>query len=85
MNVSFWAVAIGQELFVRKDVAARHRIRARPRREQDGHEKSVLFGILPYGGALKAVDGRGVDVVQDDLLGVALGQSIMWLEKENCR
>ena len=81
----FPAITIGQKAPVGDDIPARHRIRARPRTKQEGFEKRVLFGILLYSWALKAIDGRDTHSVQDHLLGVLRGQSVMGLEEENRR
>ena len=78
-------VVVGQEVLVLEDAAARHWVGARPRREHDGFQQRVLLGVLFHSGALKAIDGRDADVVEDDLLGVAPGESIMRLEEEDRR
>ena len=76
-------IVIGYEVFVVEDAAARHGVGARPRSEQYGFEQRVLFGVLVDSGALKAIDGRDADVVENQLLRVAPGQSVAWLEEED--
>ena len=78
-------VAIGEESSEVDDVAARHGLRACPWREQDSLEQRVLFRILFHSGALEAVDGRNIDVDEDDLLRVRLGKGIVGVEGEDCR
>jgi hypothetical protein len=76
-------VVIGQEVLVLEDAAARHGVSARPRNEQDAFEEGILFGVLLDSGALKAIDGRDVDVVENQLLRVASRQSVVWLEEKD--
>ena len=63
-------------MFVVEDAAARHGVGARPRSEHYGFEQRVLFGVLLDNGALKAIDGRDADVVENQLLRVASGQCV---------
>ena len=70
-------------MFVIEDAAAHHGVGARPRSEQYGFEQRVLFGLLLDSGALTAIDGRDADVVENHLLRVASGQSVVWLEEED--
>ena len=66
-------IVIGSEVFELEDDAARHGVGARPRSDQYGFEQRMLCGVLLDSGALKAIDGRDADVVENQLLRVAAG------------
>ena len=76
-------VVVGQKVAVIGDTAACHGVSARPRSEQDCFEQRVLLGVLLHCGALKAVDGRDTDVVQNHFLRIALAQCVMRLKRKD--
>jgi hypothetical protein len=76
---------VGEVALVVENAAAHHGVGAGPRREQYCFEQSVLFGVLLHSGALKAIDGRDVDVVENHLLRVPPGHGVVWLEAEDRR
>ena len=63
--------------------AACHWMQATPRCEQQRLQQGVLLCIFGPRWALKAIDGRNADVVQDHLLRIRPGQKVMLLECDN--